>query len=457
VIRPNRPEARGRLAIVLHTHMPYVEGFGTWPFGEEWLWEAMATSYLPLLEVLDRRPGRVTVSLTPVLADQLAAPGVAERFLAFMNDVRPESHRLDVEAHPEVAGPLERSAERYRSAAAAFAERGGDLVAAFAPHVRWTSAATHSVLPLLATDAGVRLQLRTGIASHRARFGGWGGGFWLPECAHAPWLDPLLEEAGVRVGCVDLTPLVVDPLVPLRTPAGPVLVPIDRAMMDLVWSSSGYPSAAPYLETHALTTRRHLAWSIDGRPYEPARAVAQVRADAADFAERAAERLSGGGLSVCALDTELLGHWWPEGVLWLAEVLDACAARGVPVVPLDEAAVEGAAGLEQELPVTTWGEPRTLETWSGPRAGGLAWRQRAAELRVLGAGLRAGERALRELLALQSSDWAFLHYRDLAGPYPLDRALAHEAALDAALSETNMDPALRSLAPFLQAGALREP
>ena len=44
--------SQGRLAIVLHSHLPYVEGFGTWPFGEEWLWEAIATSYLPLLEVL---------------------------------------------------------------------------------------------------------------------------------------------------------------------------------------------------------------------------------------------------------------------------------------------------------------------------------------------------------------------------------------------------------------------
>ncbi len=50
--------ARGDLALVLHTHMPYVEGFGTWPFGEEWLWEAMATSYLPLLDVLDDAPER---------------------------------------------------------------------------------------------------------------------------------------------------------------------------------------------------------------------------------------------------------------------------------------------------------------------------------------------------------------------------------------------------------------
>ncbi|CAA9302900.1 MAG: Glycogen branching enzyme, GH-57-type, archaeal, partial [uncultured Gemmatimonadaceae bacterium] len=70
-----RPGGPGALAIVLHTHMPYVEGFGTWPFGEEWLWEAVATSYVPLLDALDAAPGRVTLSVTPVLADQLEAPG----------------------------------------------------------------------------------------------------------------------------------------------------------------------------------------------------------------------------------------------------------------------------------------------------------------------------------------------------------------------------------------------
>ena len=43
----------GDLAIVLHCHMPYVEGFGTYPFGEEWLFDAVCRSYLP---VLDARP-----------------------------------------------------------------------------------------------------------------------------------------------------------------------------------------------------------------------------------------------------------------------------------------------------------------------------------------------------------------------------------------------------------------
>jgi len=72
----------GSLAIVLHTHMPYVEGFGTWPFGEEWLWEAIAGCYLPLLDLLDTG-APLTLSLTPVLCDQLEAPGIAERFERF--------------------------------------------------------------------------------------------------------------------------------------------------------------------------------------------------------------------------------------------------------------------------------------------------------------------------------------------------------------------------------------
>ena len=55
---PRTAAARGELAIVLHTHMPYVEGFGTWPFGEEWLWEAIAGCYLPLLDAARRAARR---------------------------------------------------------------------------------------------------------------------------------------------------------------------------------------------------------------------------------------------------------------------------------------------------------------------------------------------------------------------------------------------------------------
>ena len=58
-----------------------------------------------------------------------------------------------------------------------------------------TSAATHAVLPVVATDAGRRLQVDAGLRSHRRRFGD-PAGFWLPECAYEPGLDGLLGEFG---------------------------------------------------------------------------------------------------------------------------------------------------------------------------------------------------------------------------------------------------------------------
>jgi 1,4-alpha-glucan branching enzyme len=464
----DQEQGEGELAIVLHSHMPYVEGFGTWPFGEEWLWEAIATSYLPLLDILDGG-APVTLSLTPVLCDQLEAPGALERCAAFLAGIRVESHRRDIAAAAGEAGvvaALEHSAARYAWARERLAERGDELLRALGRHVAWTSSATHAVLPLLATSAGVRLQLRAGIDAHRRRFGdGWRGGFWLPECAHAPWLDALLEEAGARAVCVDLTDVLApdEHLRPLRSPAGPLLVPIDRATIELVWSHGGYPADPRYRNYHAFTPHRHRAWSNDGAPYDPARAAAAAHEHAADFVTRVRDRVAGGGLAVCALDTELLGDWWHEGPLWLAAVIEQAAAQGLRIAHLDKALPRHEpAPAPDDLPVTSWGTPRDLSTWSAPPVAGMAWDARDAELRTVAAaragGAGAGARAIRELLALQSSDWAFLVSRDLAAPYGRERAAHHRHALDVALAALGAhDPALRNLAPQASPAALLEP
>jgi 1,4-alpha-glucan branching enzyme len=444
------------LALVLHTHMPYVEGFGTWPFGEEWLWEAIATSYLPLLDVLDEHPGMVTVSATPVLLDQLEAPGALARCAAFLREVRPESHRRDLAstADPGEAAALEHSAAAYARAADALARR--DLLADLAAHASWTSAATHAVLPLLATDAGARLQLETGVASHRRRCGGgWDGGLWLPECAHGPWLDPLLEQAGTRAVCVDLTDVLGAPRRPLRTRAGPLLVPLDRGVVELVWSDAGYPADPAYRDYHGYTEYRHNAWANDGTPYDPARALTRVGEHAEDFVARVRERA---GLVVCALDTELLGHWWHEGPAWLAAVLEAAEARGLRVAPLDAALEDFApVAAPAALPVTTWGRPRNLSTWSGPPVADLAWAARAAELRVV-ADRSVDSGTVRELLAVQASDWAFLETNALAGPYARERFSGHRERLESRLAGHARDPAeLRHLAPDATPAALHAP
>ena len=68
---------RGYATLVLHSHLPYVLSHGKWPHGTDWLCEAAAETYLPILRILNElvsegyRP-KLTIGLSPVLCEQLA-------------------------------------------------------------------------------------------------------------------------------------------------------------------------------------------------------------------------------------------------------------------------------------------------------------------------------------------------------------------------------------------------
>jgi 1,4-alpha-glucan branching enzyme len=475
-------QPRGTLALVLHSHMPYVEGFGTWPFGEEWLWEAVATVYLPLLEVLDGAP--VTVGLTPVLCDQLEAmrDEAGERFLGFMTETRAAVHAMDSQSferagEPVLASELRRAAADYVAAELAFERHGRDMVGAFRALdgvELWTSAATHALLPLLATDAGRRLQLATGTASHLRRFGGWSGGLWLPECAYSPGLERELADHGVRAFCVDQTGRGgFNHLRPVGTEAGPVAVPIDWQTVELVWNDrDGYPAHGRYRDYHRRTVHDLKPWGNDGGAYDRQAAEALARRHAGDFVKRAARRLGRGGLLCCALDTELLGHWWYEGPVWLAAVLEEAPRQGLDLATVSEALESTEPATGAALAGSSWGTGKDLSTWDSPDVSDIAFAARAAELRTVRAAAIRTEprpalmRAARELLAIQASDWAFMVTRALAGDYPQRRLGAHEAALDAALAALTdcappadqiPRPQLRNLAPDLDLASLTTP
>jgi 1,4-alpha-glucan branching enzyme len=453
----SRGDGRGALAIVLHTHMPYVEGFGTWPFGEEWLWEAIASSYLPLLELLERG-APLTLSLTPVLCDQLEVADLGDRFTAFVDDVRRGTHDQDAEGlraagNEQLARELDRAFGDYAWAVRKLESLGaGGLLAALADHAQWTSSATHAVLPLMASDAGVRLQLSSGVAAHQRRCGAWRGGLWLPECAYAPWLEGELRRAGARATCVELSSRfgvgAPEHLCPRLGEQELVLVPIDRATISLVWSERGYPASGAYRDYHHHTVHHHNPWANDGGAYDHDAALALAREHAADFVARVLGRLRAaaageralpeGGLVVCALDTELLGHWWYEGVAWLDAVVEQCSRQNLALVRLDDALAHAEPlPLDDAQPAwpSSWGTGGDLSTWSGPAVAELAFATRAAELSLFAAPARASAAAARQLLALQASDWAFMVSRGLAEPYARERFDGHRQALTQALGE----------------------
>jgi 1,4-alpha-glucan branching enzyme len=466
-------ETVGDLAIVLHSHMPYVEGFGTYPFGEEWLFDAVIRSYLPVLEFARD----LTMTVTPVLADQLEDEGVRERLREFLVEWRIGAAEADLDEVPgECREACEAELVRYRRALQLLDDAGGDPLRLFGEAQESgrvalaASSATHAVLPLLATRAGLRLQLDAGIRSHRRRFG-WTGGLWLPECAYVPGLESRLSEHGVQWFCVDQSdhgePL--DALAPVATEAGPIALPIDWEAIGWLWSLEGYPSDPAHAQFAGKSLRGIRLWKVGGGAYDPAAAEGVARRQASEFLAAVAARLRDfsqsrdrRGLVVFAIDTELIGHWWSEGPVWLSEVLSGAEAAGVRLLTVPQALDEHEP-IAKPLAPSTWGEGKDLATWDSPPVADLAWGARRLELRLLRAlssGLRGASalRAARELLATQASDWAFLDKRGQAGDYAFKRATFHaEAALEAIDSPATTDSRMRSLAPDLSLAPMLEP
>jgi 1,4-alpha-glucan branching enzyme len=212
-------------------------------------------------------------------------------------------------------------------------------------------------------------------------------------------------------------------------------------------------------------------WNVGGKPYRHYEALKLARAHARDFVARAIARLDAyraergrPGLSCFALDTELLGHWWYEGLHWLRFVDDEARLQGLALATLPDA-LERHEAVSRPLAESTWGRPKDLTTWDSPQVADLAFAARGAELRTVAAaaGAQAGdpalERAARELLALQASDWAFQVTHDMAGDYPMRRVEQHQEQLAGALAALEGaqpvdDARVRNLAPTLDVSPL---
>jgi 1,4-alpha-glucan branching enzyme len=206
-------EPAGAFTFVLHSHLPYTRAAGRWPHGEEWLHEAAAETYVPLLDMLYRLKadgvrGGVTIGLTPVLLEQLADEDVRANFrrTCTTRSAPPaDIDRFESSGEKHLAYLAGFYRERYESVRTAFEQTyGGNLVPAFRALEQAgtieviTCGATHGYLPLLDRDESIGLQLRTAVAAHRRHQGRSRKAIWLPECAYRPAY--IAEDERLRPG-----------------------------------------------------------------------------------------------------------------------------------------------------------------------------------------------------------------------------------------------------------------
>ena len=206
---------RGCFALVLHAHLPYVLSHGVWPHGTDWLNEATAECYVPLVNAFtdlaeDGISAHVTLNVSPVLAEQLADEGFQDDFVAYLEQRIAFAQENGKDFHDTGRPHLEYLAQTwaayFEGVRRDFVGRyGKDLVGALrrlqdAGHIEIiTCCATHGYLPLLGHDACVQAQVRTGVAVYERHFGRKPRGIWLPECAYRPrykWASPLQRDKG---------------------------------------------------------------------------------------------------------------------------------------------------------------------------------------------------------------------------------------------------------------------
>ena len=501
--QPTGSKVPGLFTVVLHTHLPWLAHHGRWPVGEEWLYQSWSAAYLPLLRVLHTLAGEdrhrlITLGMTPVVTAQLDDPYCLDGMYHWLANWQlraaeaaslrpavssdpvtacsPEALRLfGIREHAEAQRALEDFATLWRHGASPLLRA---LIDAGTVELLGGPLA-HPFQPLL-TPRLREFALREGLADARQRLAYTPAGIWAPECAYAPGMEHDYAAAGVGHFMVDGPSLHGDTA--LGRPVGDTDVVAfgrDLQVSYRVWSpKSGYPGHAAYRDFHTYDHRTGLKPArVTGRnvpsdakaPYDPARADRAVDAHVDDFVDvvrrrllTESERIGRPAHVVAAFDTELFGHWWYEGPLWLQRVLRALPAAGVRVGTLSDALADGFIGSAVELPLSSWGSGKDWQVWAGPKVADLM----QLNVEVVESALSTVDKALaqtasldgpiprdqicdqivRETLLTVSSDWPFMISKDSAADYARYRAYLHAHAtreIAGALASGRRDTARR--------------
>ncbi len=510
--KTRKDKAIGSFCLVLHGHMPYVLHHGVWPHGEDWLYEAAAECYLPLLALIDgcQRLGcnpQFAIGLTPVLLEQLAHQNFRSGFEKYLrervNRARADKADFTRQNQMHQAYLAELWERFFARLAGQFEQIEGNIPKAFAEQANrglieiLTSSATHAYLPLLLEDSCVRAQVRAGVSSSQRILGLRPTGVWLPEGAYrpgGPWNPPIpWGAANHRLGIdqivtdeclshffvedhllkkldIQNSQLATFPTAVVREPFwvsdnghnGGLAVAFarDPEICKQVWCGFvGYPADGLYLEFHKRHgPRRGLRYwkvtdrlsglggkqlyypdDVAGKIYEHARHFCgQVKRQMTEYYQRTGRA----GVMVACFDAELFGHWWFEGPRFLYDVLltlnaDPEVELCTPEAYLEKYQPQNSVSLSEG----SWGEGGDHRVWANEKVDWmwrveyqcetlfgkltyhLPWRKHPALRKIL-------EKAGRELLLLQASDWPFAVVRCQAGDYGIKRFMGHVARFE---------------------------
>jgi 1,4-alpha-glucan branching enzyme len=381
---------KGYLCIILHAHLPYIRHPEYDYFLEEnWLYEAITETYIPLLDVFERLINdgvdfRITLSLSPSLVEMFNDNLLRERYKRYVERLielsEKEAYRIKGDTHFEQIVKMYN--QRFRRIKYLFEDvHKRDLTSAFRALQDTgrieiiTSTATHAFLPnLLIYPQAVRAQIKIAKEHFKKNFHRFPKGIWLPECGYAPGIDRYLKEEGIKFFFLDTHGVIYGrPLpqygvyAPVFCPSGVIAFGRDVETSRQVWSSTvGYPGdihyrdfyrdigfdldheyIKPYINPDGMRTYTGLKYyRITGKadnkkPYDIVKAKKKAAEHASNFifnrglqVNFLSDTLRLNSINffpviVATYDAELFGHWWFEGIDWLDFILRETQKKNV--------------------------------------------------------------------------------------------------------------------------------
>lgn len=482
----------GFLSLLLHAHLPFVKHPDREDSLEQrWLFQAVTESYIPLLKrfyklAQEDIPYKITISLSPPLLEMLNDNLLKERYKRYLENLMELSAKEidrvkgDPRLHSLAQMYWRQFSEIYNDFTETFSE---DLItpwAALESHGNvelLTCAATHGYLPLLLHKEAIRAQVKTGLKAFRRYFHHDPKGFWLPECAYVPDVEPYLKEEGIQYfilethGVLFATPRPRFGFhAPIVTKEKILAFGRDPDCSKQVWSADeGYPGDPWYREFHrdigyelpvdylgkALPENTRVPIGIKyhrvtnrksnfKEPYDPQMARRMAWEHAGNFmfwrnkeAEYWQKVLNRRPIMIAPYDAELFGHWWYEGPLWLENLFRRMTLenQGVRLITPSEYIQYYPVNQQSQPAISSWGYKGYHEVWL---EGSNDWIYRhlhhCQEQMVQSAtkyknasGLvrRALNQAAREILLAQSSDWAFIMKSGTVPEYAKYRFTTH--------------------------------
>ncbi|MCX7641523.1 MAG: DUF1957 domain-containing protein [Elusimicrobiales bacterium] len=467
---------------VFHFHLPYIYHKEGNYFEENWYYQSLADSYIPFLIMMEElacasiAPSLV-VSISPVLYNMMENEVMSDRFRKYLEKmlilIDEERNIINDERISKVLDVYE---EKYTKVLNYFDRYSGDIITPFkllksqGVFEIITTPLTYPILPLITSKEAVNLQISGAIKDFQEKFLEKSRGFFIPECAWCRDIENFLVKNSIEYiflderSCEGFSPSNIYSL-----ESGIRVFLRDYRAFDFLFGEKGIIKNSFYREFYRdIGYERDISYlkkytgcdfhvptgikyfritdvnvSLDKKEvYVPELAFKSLEQDSIKFADFICNIFSNSNntpLFVAVFNTEIFGHKWFEGIDFLKHFFINVRQKRYPfnfVIP--SLYIKNTLSKTIVNPsISSWSDNGFFDKWLNekndfvyPYLHEIIKRfiyvaSRYRNLPVISDNEKILRQIVREIVMMQSSDWAVMIGNNIHKEYAIYRITKH--------------------------------